>query len=198
MSAVEHHDHGHSRTGAAPATPGKGRDPVCGMTVDAATAKHRTTHGDQTVYFCSAGCQAKFAADPARYLGPQPETPKPEARPGVIYTCPMHPQIRQDHPGNCPICGMTLEPVGAAEESGPSRELLDMTRRFWIGVALAAPLVALEMGSHVPGVELHRYLAPQLSVWIQFALASPVVLWCGWPLLTRGWASFRSWNLNMF
>ncbi|HJU19216.1 MAG TPA: heavy metal translocating P-type ATPase [Stellaceae bacterium] len=173
------------------------RDPVCGMRVDPAASQHRFAHDGRTFHFCSAGCREKFAADPARYLEPQRETPPP-AVPGAIYTCPMHPQIRQDKPGNCPICGMALEPVGAAEESGPNPERIDMTRRFWIGVALAAPLVALEMGTHIPGVELHRYLAPDISIWIQFVLATPVVLWCGWPLLTRGWASFRSWNLNMF
>ena len=116
----------------------------------------------------------------------------------VIYTCPMHPQIRQSEPGNCPICGMTLEPVAAIGEIGPSAELTDMTRRFWIGVVLAAPIVALEMGAHFPGLELHRYLSPRLGVWIQFFLGTPVVLWAGWPFFERGWASVRNRSLNMF
>jgi Cu+-exporting ATPase len=171
------------------------RDPVCGMSVDPATAKHRFDHGGETFSFCCAGCREKFAADPAKYLKPKAEVPP---RPGVVYTCPMHPEIRRDKPGSCPICGMALEPMAVVEESGPSPELVDMTRRFWIGAALAVPLVLLEMGAHFPGLNLHRYVPPGVSVWVQFALATPVVLWCGWPLLERGWASFRSWHLNMF
>ena len=102
---------------------------------------------------------------------------------GVIYTCPMHPQIRQIGPGNCPICGMALEPVSGATEGGPSPELIDMTRRFWIGTALAVPTVILEMGAHFPGLNLHHYVSPQISIWLQFLLATPVVLWAGWPFL---------------
>ena len=116
----------------------------------------------------------------------------------VIYTCPMHPQIRQSEPGNCPICGMTLEPVAAAGDTGPGAELRDMTRRFWIGTALALPVAALEMGTHFPGLDLHRYLSPRLGVWLQFLLATPVVLWAGWPFFERGWASLRNRALNMF
>jgi Cu+-exporting ATPase len=107
----------------------------------------------------------------------------------------MHPQIRRTEPGNCPICGMTLEPVSPVEESGPSAQLTDMTRRFWIGTVLALPAVALEMGAHFPG---HRYISPQLSIWLQFLLATPVVLWAGWPFFVRGWASVRNRSLNMF
>ncbi|MGC2080521.1 MAG: copper-translocating P-type ATPase, partial [Xanthobacteraceae bacterium] len=115
-----------------------------------------------------------------------------------IYTCPMHPQIRQTPPGNCPICGMALEPVGAGEESGPSPELIDMTRRFWIGTVLAVPTVILEMGAHFPGLNLHHYVPPQISIWLQFLFATPVVLWAGWPFFVRGWASVRNRSLNMF
>src|SRR4051812_19766349 len=107
---------------------------------------------------------------------PQPE--KPLIR--VIYTCPMHPEIRQEGPGNCPICGMALEPITAGIESGPNPELVDMTRRFWIGTALTAPLVLLELGAHIPGLGLHTLISPQASVWLQFLLATPVVLWAGW------------------
>ena len=110
----------------------------------------------------------------------------------------MHPQIRQVGPGSCPICGMALEPVIATAEAGPNPELIDMTRRFWIGAVLAVPLVVLEMGAHVPGLNLHHYVPPQISVWIQFALATPVVLWAGWPFFVRGWASVRNRSLNMF
>jgi Cu+-exporting ATPase len=116
----------------------------------------------------------------------------------VIYTCPMHPQIRRTEPGNCPICGMALEPVGASAETGPSAELVDMTRRFWIGAALAVPTVILEMGAHFPGLNVHHYIAPQASVWIQFVLGTPVVLWAGWPFFERGGASVRNRSLNMF
>ena len=169
------------------------------MTVDPATSPHHFEHATGTYYFCGAGCRAKFAADPAKYLTPQaaPAPPAP-ASAGTIYTCPMHPQIRQAGPGSCPICGMALEPVSAAAETGPSAELIDMTRRFWIGLALALPVFVLEMGAHVPGLALHRYVAPQLSIWIQFALATPVVLWAGWPFFARGWASLRNRSLNMF
>jgi len=124
----------------------------------------------------------------------EPVTPKK----GVIYTCPMHPQIRQPQPGSCPICGMALEPIGAAEETGPSPEMIDMTRRFWIGAALAAPTVILEMGGHFPGLNFHNYISPQISIWLQFLLATPVVLWAGWPFFARGWASVRNRSLNMF
>jgi Cu+-exporting ATPase len=169
------------------------------MTVDPATSPHHFEHAGGTYYFCGAGCRAKFAADPDKYLKPQaaPAPPAP-ASVGTIYTCPMHPQIRQAGLGSCPICGMALEPVSAAAETGPSAELIDMTRRFWIGLALALPVFVLEMGAHVPGLALHRYVAPQLSMWIQFALATPVVLWAGWPFFARGWASLRNRSLNMF
>jgi P-type Cu+ transporter len=170
------------------------KDPVCGMSVDPATARHRAEYQGATYYFCSAGCQAKFTAEPAKYLKPSGPAPKPTA--GVIYTCPMHPQIRRMEPGSCPICGMALEPAGAVDATGPSSELIDMTRRFWIGAALAAPLVVLEMGGHFLG--LHRYVSPQVSVWVQFILATPVVLWCGFPFFARGWASLRNRSLNMF
>jgi P-type Cu+ transporter len=116
--------------------------------------------------------------------------------PGTIYTCPMHPQIRQVGPGNCPICGMTLEPAVVTSDSGPNPELIDMSRRFWVGLVLAAPVFVLEMGSHIPGVALP--LSHAVSNWIQFALATPVVLWAGWPFFQRGWASLVNRSLNMF
>jgi P-type Cu+ transporter len=117
---------------------------------------------------------------------------------GVVYTCPMHSQIRRDGPGHCPICGMTLEPMGAGDDPGPSVELSDLTRRFWIGTALTLPTVVLEMGAHIPGVYLHHYVAASASMWIQFALATPVVVWAGWPFFVRGVASVRNGSLNMF
>ncbi len=172
-------------------------DPVCSMKVDPAKSAHRHAHDSRDYFFCSAGCRGKFIADPEKYLhgAPAASPPAPE---GTIYTCPMHPEIRQIGPGFCPICGMALEPVGAREASGPSAELIDMTRRFWIGAVLAIPTVILEMGGHFPGLNLHHYVPPQISIWLQFLLATPVVLWAGWPFFVRGWASVRNRSLNMF
>jgi len=169
-------------------------DPVCGMAVDPATAKHKAEHAGATYYFCSARCREKFVAEPARFLGSAP--PPKSAPPGAVYTCPMHPQIRQLGPGHCPICGMALEPEVATAAEGPSAELIDMNRRFWIALALAIPVVALEMGGHL--VNLHKLQPEGVSNWIQLALATPVVLWAGWPFFERGWASLKTRNLNMF
>ena len=117
---------------------------------------------------------------------------------GVIYTCPMHPQIRQVGPGNCPICGMMLEPVKATADVGENRELVDMTRRFWVGLALTLPVFILEMGGHIPALGLDDLVPPRISNWIQFALSTPVVLWAGWPFFERAWASVVHRSLNMF
>jgi Cu+-exporting ATPase len=182
--------HGGKVAGAQPA-----RDPVCGMTVDPTTAKHRTEHAGRTYYFCCASCRAKFEADPGKYLSPAP-TPAAPAPAGTIYTCPMHPEIRQIGPGSCPICGMALEPEVATADTGPNPELVDMTRRFWISLALAAPVVVLDMGAHVLGA--HRWVDPTLSSLLQFCFASPVVLWGGWPFFERGARSLVTRNLNMF
>ncbi len=157
-------------------------DPVCGMTVDPGTAKHKAEHKGHTYYFCSAGCRTKFVATPAKYLD---KVEEPVAA-GTIYTCPMHPEIRQVGPGSCPICGMALEPVTVTAESGPNPELADMTRRFWIGLALAVPVLILEMGGHLTGLTM--LLGQQFSNWLQFILATPVVLWAGWPFFVRGLA----------
>jgi P-type Cu+ transporter len=173
----------------------KVKDPVCGMSVDPHTAKHRHTHEGRPYYFCSARCRERFIADPMKYLAPDDAPPAP-VPPGAIYTCPMHPEIRQEGPGACPICGMALEPEIATADAGPNPELADMTRRFWIGLVLALPVFALEMGGHLTG--LHQWLGQQTSNWIQLALATPVVLWAGWPFFERGWASIRTRNLNMF
>jgi P-type Cu+ transporter len=166
------------------------------MKVDSATSAHRYTHSRRLYHFCSARCQTKFAEQPEKFLSVRGRSPISPA--GTIYTCPMHPQIQQPAPGSCPICGMALEPVTSGEDSGPSPELIDMTRRFWIGAALAVPVVILEMGAHLPGLNLHHFVSPSLSVWIQFLLAAPVVLWAGWPFFVRGWASVRNRSLNMF
>ena len=169
-------------------------DPVCGMSVDPATSKHRFDHQGHTFHFCSAGCRTKFSADPVKYL--EKREPPPEMPAGTIYTCPMHPEIRQEGPGTCPICGMALEPDVISLDDAPNPELADMTKRFWIGAVLAAPVVVLEMGGHLVGG--HGLVDPVLSNWIQFVLATPAVLWAGWPFFVRGWQSVRTRNLNMF
>ena len=173
------------------------KDPVCGMAVDPASATHMAEHGGSTYQFCSAGCRDKFVAEPARFLAASTRTPPPTPAPsGAIYTCPMHPQVRQAGPGNCPICGMTLVPETVTADSGPSPELIDMTRRFWIGLALAVPVVALAMGGHL--TNLHMLLSPLTLNWIELVLATPVVLWAGWPFFERAWASIKNRSLNMF
>jgi P-type Cu+ transporter len=190
------YDHaGHHHGPAEHAAKGGVIDPVCGMTVDPHTAKHRHTHQGHPHYFCSAGCRTKFAADPAKYLAKdgRPAEPVPE---GTIYTCPMHPEVRQVGPGSCPICGMALEPEMVSAETGPNPELVDFSQRFWIGLVLTLPVFALEMGTHLAGG--HGFIDQGLSNRIQFALASPVVLWAGWPFFMRGWQSVITRNLNMF
>jgi Cu+-exporting ATPase len=164
------------------------------MTVDPTKTQHHAKHAGNAYHFCSASCRTKFLANPAKYL--EPKAAKPTAKPASIYTCPMHPEIRQDRPGACPICGMALEPVAATVDSGPSLELKDMTLRFWVGLALAAPVFALEMGGHLTG--LMMLMSRQTSNWIQFALGTPVVLSAGRPFFVRGWASLKTRKLNMF
>ncbi|MDQ2102780.1 heavy metal translocating P-type ATPase [Azospirillum isscasi] len=180
------------------------KDPVCGMMVDPEHTAHHAEHHGETFHFCSARCREKFVTAPKPYLKPAAKPAVSEGtghvspQKGVIYTCPMHPEIRQEGPGNCPICGMALEPVGANLENEPNPELVDMTRRFWIGLMLSVPLLVLEMGSHIPALGIHDVVPPLISVWIQLLLATPVVLWAGWPLLQRGWQSFLGRRLNMF
>ena len=179
-------------------------DPVCGMKVDTRTAKHRYELGGTSYYFCSARCLEKFKADPDRYLNPSEHDAAvaapamgalPEAGEGTIWTCPMHPEIRSNGPGTCPICGMALEPLEPSLEEEANPELIDMSRRFWFSAALSLPLVILAMGSELFGWHL---LPMRVSVWVQLALATPVVLWGGWPFFERLWASLKTRNLNMF
>jgi Cu+-exporting ATPase len=209
-AAIEcHHDHGHADHDHAGQDNRKiaegARDPVCGMLVDPQTTQHRHLQEGRTRYFCSAGCLAKFNGDPAKYLDKKYLNEKyldkmtssaPSVPESTIYTCPMHPQIRQVGPGSCPICGMALEPVVATAEAGPNIELIDMSRRFWIGLVLSLPVVALEMGGHLIG--LGHYIGQSTSNWLQMVLATPVVLWAGWPFFVRGWNSIVTRNLNMF
>jgi Cu+-exporting ATPase len=170
-------------------------DPVCGMKVNPAISKHRFEHAGRTFHFCSARCREKFIAAPASYLTPPTKAASPVQK-GTIYTCPMHPQIRQDGPGNCPICGMALEPLVATAQAAPNHELIDMTRRLWIGAALAVPVVVLAMGGHLPWLMV--LVPPRLSDWVQLVFATPVVLWAGLPFFQRGWASVMNRRLNMF
>jgi Cu+-exporting ATPase len=174
------------------------------MSVDTRTAKYRYELGDTDYYFCSEHCLDKFKADPDRYLNPasaDPAVQQPalgalaEAADGTIWTCPMHPQIRRSGPGTCPICGMALEPLEPTAEEQVNPELIDMTRRFWVGLVLTVPILALVMGSEVFGIDL---VPMRVSIWLQFALSTPVVLWGGWPFFERFWASLKTRNLNMF
>lgn len=170
------------------------KDPVCGMTVDPATTEHHAWHDGAEFHFCSAGCRTKFLADPERYLGETPH-PKPAATPGAIWTCPMHPQIRREGPGTCPICGMALEPEEPSLDDKPNPELVDFTRRLWVSAILSIPLLAVSMGAEMLGLHL---VSPMASPWVQLALTAPIVLWGGLPFFERGWASLKSRHYNMF
>jgi P-type Cu+ transporter len=172
------------------------RDPVCGMSVKPHSARYRHEHAGETYFFCSAHCMEKFAAEPAKYLASasnKPVRPLSESR---FYTCPMHPQIRQVGPGACPICGMALEPEIARAAADENPELVDLRRRFWVSVTLALPILVVEMGGHI--TNLHPVLGQTFLNWLQFLLATPVVLWGGWPFFVRGWQSLLTRNLNMF
>jgi P-type Cu+ transporter len=170
------------------------KDPVCGMRVDPKTATYAHRHADRDYYFCGAGCLEKFRAHPDRYLAPE-AAPQPGAASPGGYTCPMHPEVIRDHPGICPKCGMALEPMAPSAEPEANPELRDMTRRFWIGLILTVPLLVLAMSDHLAGVKL---LMPSLERWVELVLATPVVLWCGWPFFERGWHSLVNRALNMF
>jgi P-type Cu+ transporter len=182
---------------AAPAGenhPASAIDTVCGMTVAPATAQRAEVAG-KTYYFCSSECRIKFLYDTRRYVA-SPSTGVTKPLHGAVHTCPMHPQIRQIGPGLCPICGMALEPEDGAAVIGPNAELTDMRRRFWISLALAIPVLVLEMGGDL--ADLRKIVSPAVSHLIQFALATPVVLWGGWPFFQRAWYSLQTRNLNMF
>ncbi|MBN9890126.1 heavy metal translocating P-type ATPase [Salipiger abyssi] len=169
-------------------------DPVCGMEVDRSTAAHMLKHGGEKYYFCSERCQTKFEDEPEAYLK---DRPAPEAMPeGTKYTCPMHPEIVRDAPGDCPKCGMALEPVTPSAESGPNPEYVDLKRRLKITAPLAALVFVLEMGAHI-GIPFAEWFGHDLFAWAQFALATPVVLLC-WPFFKRGWASIVNRSPNMW
>ena len=187
-------EHDHQDVGLA-------TDPVCGMKVDPETAKHRHEHDGTTFLFCSDRCLAKFRADPAQYLEGQgaPAETRGVAIQGAVYTCPMHPEIIRDEPGECPICGMALEPMGvSATEEGPNPELVDFSRRFWIGAVFTVPLLVLTMGPFVGLGFLREMIGERLALWIELVLGTPVILWAGWPFFVRGVKSVINRSLNMF
>jgi cation transport ATPase len=178
--------------------------PCAAWIVDPVTAKHSVQYDGQAHYFCCGGCKAKFQADPASYLKPAEQivstVPNDSAAPsvsGTIFTCPMHLHIRRNAPGSCPICGMALEPEGIPEAEGTNFELKDMTRRFVIGAVLAIPIFVLEMAGHL-GLNVEHFVSMKVSLWIQFTLAIPIVLWCAWPFFQRAWASVLNRSPNMF
>ncbi|MGE0212392.1 MAG: heavy metal translocating P-type ATPase [Parvibaculaceae bacterium] len=180
---------------AAPEDYLEARDPVCGMTVDRAAARHMAKHEGRRFYFCSEGCRKKFEAAPEKYL--EDVAQARDAPVGATWTCPMHPEIVRDGPGDCPICGMALEPVMPSAETGPNPELVDFTRRFWAGLIFTLPLLVLAMGPHL-GLPLPHGLMGPSGRWLELALASPVVLWCGWPFFKRAWASVQNVSPNMW
>jgi Cu+-exporting ATPase len=172
-------------------------DLVCGMQV-AGDTEFSETQGNTTYYFCSGHCLQEFKADPSRYLEREASDEVVPARQGTGYTCPMHPEIVQDEPGSCPICGMALEPRTVRAEEDESPELRDMTQRFWISAALTLPLVIGAMGEFIPGVSFDNLASPRLMSGLELLLATPVVLWGGWPFFVRGWRSIVNRSLNMF
>ena len=172
-------------------------DPVCGMSVDPATARHRTEYAGKQYFFCGARCLERFSAEPQGFVGAGKAT-APVGPGKAIWTCPMHPEVIRDVPGSCPICGMALEPMIPAAGGDSNPELADMTRRFWVGVVLSAPLLAIAMAEHIDKAMLDAVLAPRLSVWLQLLLATPAVLWAGAPFFQRGWESVINRALNMF
>nr|WP_263854076.1 heavy metal translocating P-type ATPase [Sphingomonas parva] len=164
------------------------------MDVDPATTAHHATHAGHEYHFCSAGCRTKFVGNPDAYLGNEPR-PEPQATPGAMWTCPMHPEIRQEGPGTCPICGMALEPEEPSLDDGPNPELVDFTRRTWVAGVLTVPLLMVSMVAEMLGL---HFVPPAWNPWVQLALTAPIVLWAGWPFFERGWTSIRTRHLNMF
>jgi Cu+-exporting ATPase len=191
-----HADHPHA---PRPNAEGKVLDPVCGMMIDPATAKGgRYSYKGATYHFCNPQCRERFAAEPQKFLAPQAGPEPVEASPGTTWICPMDPEVQQDHPGVCPKCGMALEPRTVLPEEMPDPELPSMTRRFRVGVVLSVPLFFLGMSEMIPGQPLLHALDARVLAWVQFVLATPVVLWGGWPFFERGWASVKNRHLNMF
>lgn len=177
----------------------KHTDPVCAMSVDPQTAADKTKYEDKQYFFCSKKCAKKFKTDPEKYLS-EKSAAKPAKKTDreAIYTCPMHPEIRQKGPGDCPKCGMALEPEEETSEEKTNPELISMTRRFWISIILTAPIVFIAMGHHIFPKFIESIAPMNTLYWFEFVLATPVVIWCGWPFFVRCWQSFVNRSLNMF
>ena len=184
---------------AAPDDYIEARDPVCGMRVERATAPHLIRHAGASFHFCSERCRVRFEASPDTFSGARraPGPAHEDTRPGTLYTCPMHPEILRDAPHDCPLCGMALEPVGPVPDAGPHPELADVRRRLCYGAPLALAVFALEMGEHL-GLPVTQWLGPRLYVWLQLALATPVVVWVAAPCFARGWSSLVNRSPNMW
>ena len=200
------HSHAHHHAASALSLGTVVKDPVCGMSVNPATARWHLEHAQRTYYFCSEGCVKRFSADPAKYID-APAAPStiddskvaaPRADRAAEYFCPMDPEIIRDQPGACPICGMALQPRITTLTDAPDPELRDMTRRFWVSAALAAPLMLLGMADLLPGMPINHALGPRAITWVEFALATPVVMWGAAPFFVRGVRSLISRHLNMF
>ena len=185
----------HMTRESAPAGADTAKDPVCGMTVAIKPGGRSETYRDQTFHFCSDTCQTKFKGDPWFYASGRAAGKPKAVVAGTQYTCPMHPQIVRDAPGACPICGMALEPMTPTDE--PSHELIDFTRRLWISVAAAVPLIVLTMGGMV-GLPVRDWLGHQVAAYVEFLLATPIVLWAALPFFKRGWASVVNRSPNMW
>jgi len=196
MSADHNHNHNHSLHNHHGDT---AVDPVCGMKVMLGAGKPTFEHDQVSYHFCSKGCHDKFAADPQHYLSGAHKVAAANMPAGTQYTCPMHPEIVRDAPGDCPICGMALEPMGVPTgDEGPNPELVDFTRRFWVGAVLTVPLLVLTMGPFVGLGFVRDFFGERTTLWIELVLGTPVILWSGWPFFVRGVKSVVSRNLNMF
>ncbi|MFT7087902.1 MAG: Cu+-exporting ATPase [Rickettsiales bacterium] len=173
------------------------KDPVCGMDVDSAKTQHHFTFKKEEYHFCSKKCLDKFKISPKKYLNKEPQITQKSSKDGEIYTCPMHLEIEQVGPGSCPKCGMALEPKNGAAEEDKS-ELIDMMRRFWICTILSLPTLLLVMLDHLPSKPLTIFISSTNALWLEFALATPVMLWGAVPFFKKAWSSVVTWNLNMF
>nr|WP_306268737.1 heavy metal translocating P-type ATPase [Pararhizobium sp. IMCC3301] len=199
MNKHDHHDQSDHHHHTADSTAGTVKDPVCGMTVELGKGKPSLKHDGEIYHFCSQKCHDKFAADPESYLSGAAQAKTENLPEGTQYTCPMHPEIVRDEPGDCPICGMALEPMGIpAADEGPNPELVDFTRRFWVGTVLTIPLLVLTMSPYIGLGNARELFGERTTLWIELVLGTPVILWAGWPFFVRGVKSVISRNLNMF
>jgi len=190
------HGHATHQPNPIPAGVATATDPVCGMTVNLDAGKPFYEWNSQEFHFCSGKCHDRFVADPYFYVSGNSQKKKKVAAKGATYTCPMHPEIVQDEPGSCPICGMALEPTDGVSDE-PNHELVDFTRRLWVSSLAAVPLIILTMGPLI-GLPVRDWIGTELTLWLEFALSTPVIVWAAWPFFQRGWTSIITWNLNMW